>query len=73
MVGFSDTGARIRQLKADRLDRDYFGETDVIGKKVMILTPKTEKSERALAVVRQGDNFFKLAEADLEYTKKDNH
>lgn len=67
MVGFNEEGMRVRQAKVKGMDRDYFGDTDVIDKRVMVLLPEGERKERAIAVVKQGDGYFKLAEADMAY------
>lgn len=45
MVRFSETGMRIRQTKNEGIDKDLFGVTDVVDKRVMVLLPENQKKK----------------------------
>ena len=70
MANFSEAGIRIRQTKVRGMDNDYFGDMDVVNKRVMVLLPEGQKKEKAIAIVKQGDNSFKFVEAQMEYNEE---
>lgn len=67
MVGFSEEGIRMRQTKAAVMDRDFFGDTDVVNKQVMVLLPEGQRKKEAVGLVKQGKDHYKLVAVDMDY------